>query len=258
MDGWTIFGIVVVVALVGFIIFTIWRNRKKKIDEAWHIDPLSRAFKRIESAPDTTTPAGAKMYYMPAVSKDLPLAEVDRGNEHTFQKCECAGYPVNRAQHDIKVVVFESEQSPEAHVWCFKVPVLNGQPYYNSEWDMMKGQKGTYHYILAAELVVAIGTPFGDVHAIPYVPSSEPDKDYLARINEFSREHICLSWYDPERYEATKYHAQGSGHPIIAECPTTSLFAKPTHFASLAPQNTMTCGVIHIGQGQMMPAILVK
>jgi hypothetical protein len=244
-----------VFGLVGFIVFTIWHDKKKKVANAWHLDPLSRAFERIKAAPDTTTPAGAKMYYVPSVTKDLSLTEIDRGIEHTFQKCECAGYPVNRAQHDIKVVVFESEQSPEAHVWSFKVPVMNGQPYYNSQWDMMKGQPGTFHYILAAELVVAIGSPYGDVHAIPYVPSSEPDKDYLARINEFSREHICLAWYDPPRYDATLNHAQGGGHPILAECPTKSLFAAPA-FVHTAPEHT-TCGLIKVGD-QLMPAILVK
>lgn len=205
----------------------VWYLLKKKKESRpeWESTPTSRAMDRIKTEPDVITPNGVKIYYLDDVKQDLNLAEIDRGVDFAYKKAACNYLNAinDRQRHEdlggTKIVVIESERAPESGAWSFKVPIMNGtDPYYNSEWDMMKGQKGAYHYLLAAEQMVAVGEPFGDVFVLPYIPNDYEDKNYLARACSYSMEHILLSWYDGNRFEATKYHTDGTGHPIIPAC----------------------------------------
>jgi hypothetical protein len=215
LSGEIVAPILIVVGLAALLVYLLLIKKKSP----WFASPTTRALKRIKTAPDITTPAGHEIYYLDGVTKDISLTEVDRGIEFTFKKLECAGYPVDRTRHHVKIVVQESEQAPESKAWAIRVPVANGDVYYNSEWDMMKGQRGEYHYILAAEQMIAAGDPYGDVFVLPYVPSNYSDTNYLARACSYSMEHITLAYYDFAKFEATKTHTDGTGHPLIPTCP---------------------------------------
>lgn len=215
-----IYIILALLALAGLVAFLFFGRKKKRLDEGWKQDPTSRAFAILRSITPVLTPNGHKVYFERGTDpKTFSLAAVDAGVEKTFEKCECAGYPVDRTKHKVVVVVFNSIIAPESGIPAYKIYIGAGNAYYGSEWDMEAG-KGLEvdHYVLAAGQQIAVGEPFGDVIIIPHYDGEDAQ---LSTVVEYEMEHVALAWYDGDKYEATKVHGSGQGHPLIPDCPPT-------------------------------------
>jgi hypothetical protein len=212
--------------LAGLVAFFLIRRSRQKIADAWQTDPESRAHRVLNRVPPVRTPAGHEVHYETGLPQDLPLAAIDAGVEYTHRKMECLDYPVNRAQHRVRVVIFKSELSPESRTPSYRVPIFPGNPYWNSEWDMMRGQKSEPHYVLAGGQTIAVGEPFGDVFILPH----STDAALVERVSGFEMEHVDYAHYDGERFEATKYHQNG-GHPITPDTCGSSFSDQPSQFA---------------------------
>lgn len=204
--------IVIILIFVGG--YFVWRYKKKKDAlEPWQKDINTRGFDLLKQ-PGVKTPAGHTVHYEVGTAQQ-DLAALDRGIEHTYQKGECAGYPVKREDHDVHIIVLKGEISPEQHIPCYRVAIGAYDPYWNSEFDMMKDVKARFHYILASGQVLAVGVPYGDVIMIP----DNGDSAFQETVAGYENEHCVLAWYDGPKDNATRVHGAGQGHPIIPECP---------------------------------------
>jgi hypothetical protein len=216
--------IIVIASLLG-IAFVAWlvKYRRKRHEEEtfWHKPTDTRAY-QLMAQPGVRTPNGHTVHFQKGLTSYPEFLDaVDRGVEHTFEKGECAGFPVDRSRHEIRVCVLAGELAPESGDPSFRVaiwPPLFGEPsYYNGPFDMMKGSEEYVHYVLAAGQTIQAGIP--DVIAVPYCP---PNKlEYLATVCGYEMEHVLLAWHDGVRYEETKTHTSG-GHPLLEECPVNN------------------------------------
>jgi hypothetical protein len=194
-----------------FILFYHFVQGQRKHKEAWEHDVETRAFKvlKLPALPGTFS----KIHYEPGTQKiDVDAAE--RGILHCFEKAACAGYVDDIANHDIHIIVFKGELSPEQKIPSYREMITETSGYFNSEFDQMKGSKKWPHYIFAAGQMLTAGTPWGDSIIIPDNCNAEE----TARICEYEFEHIILAWNDPIKFEETKIHGMGAGHPILSEC----------------------------------------
>lgn len=205
-----IIGIGIAVALAAF----VWFMRRKNTRPFWHKDTTTRALELIKGT-HVLTPAAVpiKMFYEPNVER-VDHGAVDGGVADCFSRLSCR-YNTDRSKHDIKFVVLKGEIAPESGLPCFREPISAFSQYFNGPWDMMKGSREKIHYVLAAGQVIAGGTPHGDVIAIPYTN----DSIFIRNIADTEFEHIGYFHYDPVMYEQTKYHGEGTGHPIVPPCP---------------------------------------
>lgn len=210
MSDWVI-GIIIAIAFGTFIGWLLYR----RINPFWHLTPLDRALKLIKTTPIIV--AGAKVFYEKGIEQvDHP--SIAKGIDDVFARAGCR-YPVNRPQHDIKIAVVQGERAPESGIFAFRVAINSASPYYNGEFDMMRGSNRKTHYLLAAGQMAATGTPYGDVIIIP----SSPDKQFIEDIVDYELEHILLSYHDDPEFKRTMYHGAGTGHPILGPCPGESL-----------------------------------
>jgi hypothetical protein len=70
--------------------------------------------------------------------------------------------------------------------------------------------------------MIAAGEPYGDVIAVPH---PQGQAQFLENIVDYEYEHIAYAFYDGDKYEQTKIHGSGLGHPIIPPCvPTGEAF----------------------------------
>ena len=232
-------GIIVMALLVGVVVYFLWLRKSKKDKNAWKQSTFARTMALMKRVEPVLTPGGVQVYYEEGTVRDIDLTAIDRGRENVFRKLECNGYTPNRAQHRPKVCILNSELSPESRTPSFRVFIAPGNPYYGSEYDMAPcpGQECD-HYVLAAGEMVAAGEPFGDVLAIPH---PQGDNAFLERIVDFEYEHIGYAWYDGDKFEETKVHGSGTGHPIISPCPGD---IQPASFAAkmVKPDVVMMCG----------------
>jgi hypothetical protein len=218
MEVLVIVGALVAIALVAYFI------KKKNKNPDWYLNPVDRGFKYMREVTPVMTPGeNIAVYYEPKVNP-IPLEAADQGIRNLFTRLRCK-YPLtDRGRHDIKLVVLASEKAPESGTPAFRVAIANGTPYYNSEWDMMRGSKESVHYVLAAGQMMAAGVPYGDVLLIP----SDSDVTFITNIVDYEEEHAALANYDPAEFERTKIHGAGTGHPIVPSCPgvVESLFTR--------------------------------
>jgi hypothetical protein len=216
----------VIGALVAVVLIILWlRNRKRKSEE-WKQPTFTRATAMLKGTP-VTTPGGVQLFYEKGVPQDLDHAIIDRAYENVFKKLECNGYTPNRAQHRPKIVVLNSILSPESQTPSYKIFIRPGNFYYGGPYDMEAGKgEEVDHYVLAAGEMIAAGEPHGDVIAVPH---PQGKNDFLENIVDFEFEHIAYAWYDGVKFEETKVHGGGLGHPIISPCvPTGEAFTYPT------------------------------
>ena len=218
--------LIVVGIIAGFVaFFLIMRSRKKKakVESLDEIDTESRAV-RIMGSVQPVRSSNFTLYYEPGLTDFAgSLAAVYVGWERTNVKAECAPYPVNRNDLKLTAVVFKSELDSYGNP-AFRVPIWPGNPYYGSEFDKGPVKPGsTIHYVLAAGQTFWVGSHNGgaiiNLIGVPYAPNH---LDYFSRLVEYEHEHVCLAFYDGPKYEATKYHQNGAGHPLIADCPDES------------------------------------
>lgn len=97
-----------------------------------------------------------------------------------------------------------------------------GSPYEGSEWD--KDPSPTRCLLCAAGMTLMQGFPtiWGSGMLIT------DDAGIMRTIVRYEAEHSILFFKDPPRYNATMYHAQGQGHPILGEGPAEMKFKPAT------------------------------
>jgi hypothetical protein len=222
-----LYAIIILIAVVGGIVAwsLLTRNKKreeKKLDQS----PLNRALRVIKEIAPVTGPGGIKFYFEEGTDRgSFSQQACWLGAEKTFEKAGCAGYPVNRSAHEIKIAVLNSVPDSEGNpALKYVIGPLSG--YWNSEWDKATcpGEE-CEHWILAAAAVATIGTPYGDTLIIPHHAGNE---EHLARVVEYEMEHCVLAYHDQPKFDATKVHGSGQGHPLIPECvPTLATIVHP-------------------------------
>ena len=137
-----------------------------------------------------------------------PPSDIDameRGLTRCFEKARAVGYdtPFNLSAYTI-VILGDAMRAPESQTLCYKLPA---GPYAGTQWDLGG-------FILAAGQCVYIGGATGNVIAIP--EHNGQDLEQLALISEYEAEHVILFYCDPAKFEATKVHGQGQGHPLFS------------------------------------------
>ena len=216
--------IFILLAIAGVTILIKWLVKKPD----WFTDPVTRGYKALNNAPEQAQ--DVKFYYETGASK-IPHDAALRGIADSFGRAGCK-YPVDRASHTLKVVVLKGEKSP-AGVPSFRVAIAPTSPYWNSDFDMMKGSKRGIHYILAAGQMLATGEPYGDVIMIP----SDTDEHFIETICDYESEHFILAKYDGDEFERTKYHGEGTSHPVIPDTCRANLFERPSIDVICLPPN---------------------
>lgn len=129
---------------------------------------------------------------------------IDEGLSNCFERARRQGYTLALDHRQYKVCFLDNpERAPESGILSYRLPP---GPYAGTEWDLGG-------YILAAGQMIMADYEEGNLIALP--EHNGQDQDSLRTIADYETEHIVLCYNDGERYEATKIHGQGKGHPII-------------------------------------------
>jgi hypothetical protein len=207
--------IIICLAIAGFVVFLLLRIKNKRQDDAWKVDTESRARRIMAEVPAIKKGKFAVYYEKGLVARDAITEAFIVGVDRCDEKGRCVGYDVDRNNMPCSVVVFASETDSQGNP-AFRVPIAPQNPYYGSEYDKGSPDGGDTHYILAAGQTIASGTPLGFICVVGYPPQGK--ESYFSTCAEYEREHDLLAWFNGEKYEATKYHGPGAGHPLII-CP---------------------------------------
>lgn len=191
--------IYIILALAGIVTaLLIWKfTRKAKIRSI-----EDRVYAITEK---THTAGGVELWIEKgAVCSMSETFAIEAGLEQCFAKARRVGYdrPLNLSDYKVAIIA-DSIRSPEAQIWSYKLPA---GPYTGTEWDLGG-------YILAAGQMLAAGEPFGNIIAIP--DHHGTDLEQLEQIVMYECEHIILAHCDGDKFEATKIHGQGQGHPLF-------------------------------------------
>lgn len=215
--------ILILAAIAGFIVWFRWKKKVQKVKDSWKKSVYDRANGVIKRTQPVVTPNGYKVYFEEGISNPsgLSLPAIDAGINKCVEKAICAGYAVDMSRHRVQIVSFNSIPDSQGDP-AYKVYISLGNPYYDSEWDKEqgKGQK-VDHYILAAAQMTAAGEPFGDIIVVPHHDGKE---SHLSTVVEYEMEHVLLAWHDGPKFEETKTHGSGQGHPLIPDCPSPSTY----------------------------------
>ena len=128
---------------------------------------------------------------------------IEDGLVRAFRKAECAGYSLGLNPESYTIIFLKGVRDAAGNP-AFSIPAGD---YRGTEWDQGDGT------ILAAGQVIDVEKGW---IAIP--AHTAADYDNLARIIEYEAEHVILYQNDRAKYEQTKFHIAGSGHPLIPEC----------------------------------------
>lgn len=201
------------------------------------LNPYLRAAALLKAGKYVSSPRGTKVYPEAGVTADeKELESIDIGLTTTFDKVRC-NYPNTPQKHpgfdyaEWEVALFVSEVTPGGNV-AFRVPC---DGYCGTQYD----QGG---FIYAGGMVTGV---VGDSYTIS-LPDVKLDKyDGLANGAEFEAEHWWLATVDAAKYEATKIHGIGQGHPIIPSCggslaPPNASGALTLHYDDV-PSGSHTC-----------------
>ncbi len=221
--------ILILAAIAAVTVFFLWRKKKKKVEEAWKWGAIDRSVDLIKSrAADVLTPGGIALWFEAGLDHNIDLASADAGFDNMLSKLGCAGYSVDRSTFRPKIAVLASILSPESHTPSYKEFIAPGNYYYGSEFDMERGKgEEVDHYVLAAGQMVAVGDPLGDVIAIAH---PQGNSQFTKDIVDFENEHLGFAHHDANKFEETKTHGIGRGHPIMDSCPAPAgLYAQPAH-----------------------------
>lgn len=194
---------------VGFIV-AAWlfhrakrKRQKASVDANLRYDTGSRVFAITDKR---TQPSGLEIWVENgAVVSNGEIDAIERGLKRCFDRARAVGYtrPFDLSQWRV-AVLGDSVKAPESGLWALKVPL--GE-YAGTEWDTGVG------YLMAAGQTIAFGPPAGIVIALP----DHPDNDFeqIGVDAEVEAEHVILAWEDPEKFERTKFHGVGEGHPLF-------------------------------------------
>lgn len=188
--------IIIVAAGIAAVIILFLIRRK------WLGDISGRVFAITDR---TILPSGLAVWVEDGASlNDAEIAAIENGLERCFEKARRAGYdrPLRLSDY-IVAIVGDAVRSPESQIWSYKLPAGD---YAGSEWDLGG-------YILAAGQMIAVGEPYGNIIAVPEHKGT--DLEQLAEVVMYEAEHIILAYCDGEKFEATKIHGSGQGHPLF-------------------------------------------
>lgn len=189
--------IILMVAVV--VALAVWFYlRKKKTseigDRVMQIDDKRRA------------PSGLTLWIEDGVKiTSQQIWNIEQGLNATFIKAACYGYQRAMRLSDYIIAIVKGEPDSDGNP-CYRLPA--GQ-YAGTVYD-----KGGY--ILAAGQVLAVGEPYGNIIVVP--EHFEGQGEHLSLISEYEAEHVILAWNDGDKFERTKTHGDGTGHPIISDC----------------------------------------
>lgn len=140
-----------------------------------------------------------------AVVSPAEIDAIERGLKRCFDRARAAGYTRPFDLNAWQVAILgDSIKAPESGIWAMKVPL--GE-YAGTEWDTGVG------YLMAAGQTIGVGEPLGILIALPDHP--DDDMEQIGIDAETEAEHVILAWEDPDKYEATKFHGVGEGHPLF-------------------------------------------
>jgi len=191
---------VIALIVIGLAIasYFIYKKTKKKhypaiIDRMWKITDIR------------TAPSGLTLMVEDGAGVNAQeIAAIEAGLTECFARARTHNYdrPLNLSDYKV-AIIGDCERSPEAGIWSFRV---DAGPYAGTEWDMGG-------YVLAAGQVLTIGTPHGNIIAIPEHQGT--DLEELAQVAGYEAEHIILAHCDWPKFEATQVHGAGTGHPLF-------------------------------------------
>lgn len=160
----------------------------------------------------TSSPLGVQIWIEDGAECSLEARRaIERGLARTFAKSGCLGYPRTLTYGDAIVAIVKGEPDSQGNP-AYRIPA---GPYAGTIYD-----KGGY--ILVAGEVISVGDQIGNIIVIP---EHRTNMAHLETVTEHEWEHVEYAWHDAERFEATKFHGVGEGHPIMPECPGTEYFA---------------------------------
>ena len=165
-------------------------------------------FERVAAIKDQVrSPRGVTVKFEKGVTVSADeMAAIDAGLQDTFDRSPCHGYLRALNHNEYTVAILNSQDRDSLGNPAYRLPCAQ---YCGTEYD-----KGGY--ILVAGEMVALGSPYGNIIALPD-HNDRYENERLAA--SFEAEHIVLGWNDGDKFEATKTHGQGQGHPIIENCP---------------------------------------
>lgn len=132
---------------------------------------------------------------------------IEDGLVRAHRKAECSGYTRALNPDDYTIIFLKGVRDAAGNP-AFSIPAGD---YRGTEWDRGDGT------MLAAGQVIDI-----DKGWIAIPAHTEADYDNLAQVIEYEAEHVILYQNDRAKYELTKFHAPGTGHPLIPDCPPRS------------------------------------
>lgn len=193
MDAQIIITIFIILAVTGAAVYWL-KFRKAKIDFKVYSDRQERTVK------------GVLVCSKSGVSNELKAA-IDEEFMKLFNDIRHLGYQNGVDFNYVIYILHDFILSPESGTRCFKIRAddYNGT-VFDQNPDPRVGE------ILAAEMV--INNNMGDL-TNSYVVCLPPNVDNEFRdAVRFGLEHLLAYRNSPELYEATKFHGNGSGHPI--------------------------------------------
>lgn len=187
-------GVIIVIAVI---LGIIYKSKKQK-------SIVTRVF---DIKDKRTMPSGLVLLVESGASISQPeIDAIENGLNECFERARGQNYdrPLNLSDYQV-AIIGDSVRAPESQQWCYKLPI-KGSGYEGTEWDLGG-------YLLAAGQTIAAGIPYGNIIALP--DHHGTDLEQLAQVAGYEAEHVILAHCDGDKYEATKVHGQGQGHPLF-------------------------------------------
>ena len=147
------------------------------------------------------TQKGANIYAVSQPSAAMMQA-IDKGLADLFAVARKAGYSRHLNYSDYTIFIANADRTKNAAGVYSPDIAVGAAQYAGSVYD----QGG---YIYAAGMVVS-NSPSAFV-----IAEHTKDFDRVSNVVRYEGEHLVLYFNDRQRYEATKDHSKGGGHPIL-------------------------------------------
>lgn len=147
------------------------------------------------------TPQGANVYAVNRPSAQM-LAAIDKGLTDLFAVARKNGYRNRLVYSQYNIYIANADRTIDSNKQYSPDIAVGAAQYAGSEFD----QGG---YIYAAGLVLAY-SPMAFI-----IAEHTKDFDRVSNVVRYEGEHLVLYHNDRRRYEATKDHSTGGGHPIL-------------------------------------------
>lgn len=156
----------------------------------------------------TTTPGGVFVVSAKTPSTLMQTA-IDLAFAEMREIAARLGFTNKIEPNNYTILVFPSVRDYNADgTYCpsFQVYFQPGDPYDGSVYDQLPNQPGGWTY--AAEQVLSPDN-------CTFVIADCENAEYIRASTHNGLDHIYLFFNDRQRYEDTKSHANGGGHPIL-------------------------------------------